>query len=47
MRYCGIDISGSAANQQLCTLHERRAGDGGGIELVATFYVAGTVEGVA
>ena len=24
MRYCGIDISASAANQQLCTLHERR-----------------------
>lgn len=47
MRYCGIDISASAANQQLCTLHERRAGDGGGIELVATFYVPGTVDGVA
>ncbi|HEV2775829.1 MAG TPA: DUF429 domain-containing protein [Solirubrobacteraceae bacterium] len=47
MRYCGIDISASAANQQLCTLHERRAGDGGGVELVATFYVPGTVDAVA
>src|ERR671917_566008 len=36
MRYCGIDISATSANQQLCTLHERRAGDGGGVELVAT-----------
>ena len=47
MRYCGIDVSASAANQQLCTLHERRGGEGAGIELVATFYVPGTVESVA
>ena len=47
MRYCGIDISASAANQQLCTLHERRASDGDGVELVATFYVPGTVTAVA
>ena len=47
MRYCGIDISASSANQQLCTLHERRASDGGGVELVATFYVPGTVDAVA
>lgn len=47
MRYCGIDVSASAANQQLCTLHERRAGDGGGLELVATFYLPGTVDAVA
>jgi len=47
MRYCGIDVSASAANQQLCTLHERRASDGGGVELVATFYVPGTVDAVA
>src|SRR3954454_22007826 len=47
MRYCGIDVSASAANQQLCTLHERRASDGGGVELVATFYEPGSVEAVA
>ncbi|MDQ3722213.1 MAG: DUF429 domain-containing protein [Actinomycetota bacterium] len=47
MRYCGIDVSASAGNQQLCTLHERRASEGGGIELVATFYVPGTVDAVA
>ena len=47
MRYCGIDVSGSAGNQQLCTLHERRGADGEGIELVATFYEPGSVEAVA
>ncbi len=46
MRYCGIDVSATPANQQLCTLHERRGGDGA-IELVATFYAPGTVESVA
>jgi hypothetical protein len=46
VRYCGIDVSATLANQQLCTLHERRAADGG-VELVATFYVPGTVESVA
>ena len=45
MRYCGIDVSAKAANQQLCTLHERRGPDG--LELVATFYEPGTVEQVA
>jgi hypothetical protein len=45
MRYCGIDVSAKPANQQLCTLHERRSGDG--LELVATFYEPGTVEQVA
>jgi predicted nuclease with RNAse H fold len=45
MRYCGIDVSAKPANQQLCTLHERRSG--GGLELVATFYEPGTVERVA
>ncbi len=47
MRYCGIDVSATAANQQLCTLHERRGVNGGEVELVATFYVPGTVEAVA
>ena len=54
MRYCGIDVSASAANQQLCTLHERRGTHtqlepqgGGPVELVATFYVPGDVESVA
>ena len=47
MRYCGIDVSASANNQQLCTLHERRGAEGEGIELVATFYLPGTVESVA
>ena len=28
MRYCGIDVSAKPANQQLCTLHERRGPDG-------------------
>ena len=46
MRYCGIDVSATPDNQQLCTLHERRGSDGG-VELVATFYVPGTVEAVA
>jgi len=46
MRYCGIDVSASAANQQLCTLHERR-GSEGARELVATFYVPGSVDAVA
>jgi predicted nuclease with RNAse H fold len=46
VRYCGIDVSATLANQQLCTLHERRDGDGG-IELVATFYEPGTVASVA
>jgi predicted nuclease with RNAse H fold len=46
VRYCGVDISAKPGNQQLVTLHERRAGDGG-IELVATFYRPGTVERLA
>ena len=41
MRYCGVDISAKPANQQLVTLHERRAPEGG-VELVATFYAPGT-----
>ena len=45
MRYCGIDVSAAADNQQLCTLHERRGAASG--ELVATFYAPGTVEQVA
>ena len=45
MRYCGIDVSANAGNQQLCTLHERRSADG--LELIATFYEPGTVEQVA
>jgi predicted nuclease with RNAse H fold len=45
MRYCGIDVSAKAGNQQLCTLHERRGPDG--MELVATFYEPGTVDEVA
>lgn len=47
MRYCGIDVSAIAGNQQLCTLHERRGANGSGVELVATFYDPGDVEGVA
>lgn len=47
MRYCGIDVSASEANQQLCTLHERRGSNGQGVELVATFYEPGSVESVA
>jgi hypothetical protein len=46
VRYCGIDVSASPGNQQLCTLHERRDSDGG-VELVATFYDPGTVAAVA
>jgi len=46
MRYCGVDISAKAANQQLVTLHERHGADGA-TELVATFYATGTVEQVA
>ena len=34
MRYCGIDVSGTPNDQQLCTLHERRGSDG--TELVAS-----------
>ena len=45
MRYCGIDVSAKPANQQLCTLHERRGPDG--LELVTTFYEPGTVEQIA
>lgn len=45
MRYCGIDVSAKAGNQQLCTLVERHGEDGP--ELVATFYATGTVEQVA
>lgn len=45
MRYCGIDVSAKAGNQQLCTLRERRGADGP--ELVATFYETGTVDEVA
>jgi predicted nuclease with RNAse H fold len=51
MRFCGIDVSARAANQQLVTLHERRSADpqaaAGAIELVATFYEPGPVEAVA
>jgi predicted nuclease with RNAse H fold len=46
VRYCGVDISARPGNQQLVTLHERRAPEGG-VELVATFYVPGTVAQVA
>ncbi len=42
MRYCGVDVSAKPGNQQLVTLHERRAPEGG-VELVATFYAPGTV----
>ena len=45
MRYCGIDVSATAANQQLCTLHERRGAEA--LELVATFYAPGDVQAVA
>ena len=51
MRFCGIDVSARASNQQLVTLHERRSADpqapAGAIELVATFYEPGPVEAVA
>jgi Protein of unknown function (DUF429) len=46
MRYCGIDVSAKAGQQQLCTLHPRRAA-GGSSELVATFYEPGDVGAVA
>src|SRR4051794_7780940 len=46
MRYCGVDISAKPGNQQLATLHERRASEGG-MELVATFYEPGGVDAVA
>ena len=46
MRYCGIDVSGIANHQQLCTLHERRGNDGIP-ELVATFYAPGDVTAIA
>jgi predicted nuclease with RNAse H fold len=46
VRYCGVDISAKPGNQQLVTLHERRAA-AGGVELVATFYTPGTVEQLA
>jgi predicted nuclease with RNAse H fold len=45
VRYCGIDVSARAGNQQLVTLHERRGPEGA--ELVATFYEPGDVERVA
>ncbi len=45
MRYCGIDVSATPGNQQLCTLHERRDSEGG-VELIATFYDPGTVDAV-
>lgn len=45
MRYCGIDVSGRAGDQQLVTLHERRTG--GEAELVATFYALGDPAAVA
>src|SRR5215210_284019 len=45
MRFCGIDVSARADNQQLCTLHERRGS--AGVELVATFYAPGTVAALA
>jgi hypothetical protein len=46
VRYCGVDVSAKPGGQQLVTLHERRGADGG-VELVATFYEAGTPEAVA
>src|SRR5215218_7168039 len=46
MRYCGVDISAKPGGQQLATLHERRASEGG-MELVATFYEPGTVDALA
>jgi predicted nuclease with RNAse H fold len=45
VRYCGVDISAKAGNQQLVTLHERKGLEGR--ELVATFYAPGTVDDVA
>src|SRR5215212_6229246 len=46
MRYCGVDVSAKPGNQQLVTLHERRAPTGG-VELVATFYAPGTIAQLA
>jgi hypothetical protein len=46
VRYCGIDVSGIANHQQLCTLHERR-GSNGILELVTTFYAPGDVGAIA
>lgn len=45
MRFCGIDVSATPGNQQLCTLHERRGAEG--VELVTTFYEPGDVDSVA
>jgi predicted nuclease with RNAse H fold len=45
VRFCGVDVSARAGNQQLATLHERRSSEG--VELVATFYAPGSVEQVA
>lgn len=45
MRYCGIDVSAKAGNQQLCTLEERPGPDGH--ELLATFYEPGTAAQIA
>jgi len=39
VRYCGVDVSAKAANQQLVTLEEASAG-----ELVPTFFPPGTPE---
>ncbi|HEY6761186.1 MAG TPA: DUF429 domain-containing protein [Baekduia sp.] len=47
VRYCGVDISAKAGNQQLVTLHERRGAGPAHPELVATFYAPGTVGDVA
>jgi predicted nuclease with RNAse H fold len=46
VRYCGVDISAKPGNQQLVTLHERRAAEGG-VDLVATFYRPGTIDELA
>ncbi len=46
MRYCGIDVSARPGNQQLVTLHERRAEDGEQ-ELLATFYEPGDPAAIA
>jgi hypothetical protein len=46
VRYCGVDVAARPDGQVLCTLHERRGGDGA-TELVATFYAPGDVDAVA
>jgi hypothetical protein len=46
MRYCGIDVSARAGQQQLCSLHPRRGADGS-TELVTTFYEPGDPAAVA